>query len=413
MFDKKIREQLKVLLPEFPVIIGEASLHHDIDDLVALALPAMRFGVVDDVNTGMAFGNRVFRAVKGRFECIHITLADAVEADDKAVDYIRGKAASCDALIAVGGGTINDLCKYAAHLDNKPYIIFPTAASMNGYLSANASITIKSHKTTLPAILPKAVFCDLGVIANAPVRLSKSGLGDSLARPTAQADWLLSHLILDTHYDERPFSLLNDIEPELFDDAGGIAKNDFNALKTLMKLLLLSGTGMTIAGGSYPASQGEHKIAHTYNMLKKSSKKFKTLHGEEIAVTALYMAKRQETLLKLRYCHPHVGMAKGKFDKDYLSELFGNSLAEEFAVEFTKKQNLISQFQQGWNAKNWDNIREKIEAVMLMPDQVLNIINKASLSATPEEIGWNGNDFATACDTARFTRDRFTFLDME
>ena len=32
-----------------------------------------------------------------------------------------------DALIAIGSGTINDLCKYASAQDGKPYAVFATA----------------------------------------------------------------------------------------------------------------------------------------------------------------------------------------------------------------------------------------------------------------------------------------------
>ncbi len=404
MFNKKTKELLHGLMPSIPIIIGEKSLHHDIDDLVALALPSMRFAVVDDVNTDFAFGSRIFNGINGRFEALHITLADSLEADDEAINYIRKKTASCDALIAVGGGTINDLCKYAAHLDGKPYIVFPTAASMNGYLSANASITVKGHKTTFPAHLPKAVFCDFSVISSAPVRLTKSGLGDSLARPTAQADWLLSHLLFNSAYDEKSFKLLEDAEAELFDNAVGIAKNDQKTIKILMELLLLSGIGMTVAGGSYPASQGEHMIAHTYNMLKKSVKKYKTLHGEEIGITSLHMAKRQEFLLKIT---PKI--LEAKFDKQHLSELFGAPLTEEFVVELAKKQSLISSLEK----INWDSIAAKVEKIMMKSNQLESVLKQSESVANVEALGWENSYFKTACDTARFTRDRFTFLDIE
>lgn len=408
MFDKKTTERLHVLIPTLPVIIGEASLRHDIDDLVSQALPVKCFAIVDDVNTNLVFGNKIFNALKERFNCIHITLVDGIEADDETINYIRKKTSICDALIAVGSGTINDLCKYAAHLDNKPYLVFPTAASMNGYLSANASIAINAHKTAITAQLPTAIFCDFSVIAKAPVRLSKSGLGDSLARPTAQADWLLSHLLLGSFYDKKPFELLADIEPELFDNAAGIAKNDPKTIKTLMELLLLSGVGMTIAGGSYPASQGEHMIAHSYNMLKKPTNKFKSLHGEEIAITSLYTAKRQENLLNIT-----AKLYSKIFDKDYLSELFGSSLTAEFQTEFTKKQVLINQSDININQTKWDDISDKIDKIMMPSSQMENIIKKAELLATLEDLGWNKKDFSTACDVARFTRDRFTFLDVE
>ncbi len=409
MLSTKLSDSLKEFLPDLPLIIGESSLRHDLDDLITAALPFKNFAVVDDVNTEAAFGSRIHSSLKDRFSSSHITLHDGVHADSEAVNYIRNKSKKCDAIIAVGSGTISDLCKYASHLDRKPYIVFPTAASMNGYLSANASITAGGHKTTLPAHLPKAIFCDFGVIASAPIRLSKSGLGDSLARPTAQADWLLSHLLLNTKYDKRPFELLEGIEAELFDNAGGIAKNDPQTIITLIKTLLLSGAGMTIAGGSYPASQGEHMIAHTYNMLKSTRNKvklkgeFQALHGEEIALTSLYMAQLQEKLLNGK---PQFHTRQ--FDKNYMAGLFGDTLAEEFEQEFDKKTSLIN------NAPptKWDEIREQISKIMIPTRQIENILKKSESLMNIESIGWNEKDFTTACAAARFTRDRFTFLDI-
>ncbi len=410
MFNKKINEQLKLFLPDLPMIIGEASLHHDIDDLIRLYLPTKNLAVVDDVNTAAAFGGLVYKALKGNLVCEHVTLEDGVQADDETINHIRKKSGKCDALIAVGSGTISDLCKYAAHLDGKPYIVFPTAASMNGYLSASASITVKNHKTTLPASLPKAVFCDFGVITGAPPRLRKSGLGDSLARPTAQADWLLSHLLLGSKYDEQPFELLTDIEAELFDNAGGIAKTDPQTISILMKTLLLSGLGMTIAGGSYPASQGEHIIAHAYNMLKSTKNKikakgaFQALHGEEIGITTLYMAKLQEKLLAGK---PR--LATTKFNENYITNLFGDELSQEFKQAFDKKQELTNNIQSG----KWDEIREKITKITLTSKQIENILRLSASPMNINAIGWNDQDFSTACAAARFTRDRFTFLDIE
>ena len=79
---------------------------------------------------------------------------------------------------------------------------------MNGYTSMNAAITVEGHKKTLPAKAPLGVFIDLGVFAAAPVRMIRAGLGDSLCRSTAQADWLLSRHLRDTPYREAPFALL-------------------------------------------------------------------------------------------------------------------------------------------------------------------------------------------------------------
>ena len=53
-------------------------------------------------------------------------------------------------------------------------------------------------------------------MAAAPPRMIRSGLGDSLCRPTAQADWLLAHLLFDQPYRTMPFVLLEADEAQLF-----------------------------------------------------------------------------------------------------------------------------------------------------------------------------------------------------
>lgn len=413
MFNKKTGELLNSYLQEIPLMVAEKSLRHDIDDLVKLVFPSSRIAIIDDVNTAQALGNKIFSALKNKFRAEHITLNDGVEATYNIAEYIIANTKKSDFLVAVGSGTISDLCKYLSSKDNKSYITFPTAASMNGYLSANASITIDGHKTSIPCKLPEAVFCDLSVITSAPLRFTKSGFGDSLARPTAQADWLLSHLLLGTKYDERSFTLTYEIEQELFTDAKGIAKNDYKSIKTLMELLLLSGLGMTIAGGSYPASQGEHMIAHTYNMLKdsglkNSGKKIRLLHGEEIGVTSLYMANRQINLLETL---PRISTQE--FDKNYIVKLFGAKLAEEFAGEFSKKQQTIRIANCEISKKIWENVGEKLEPIASDLRQIENILKLSEVHSTLESIGWDDNDFNTTSTTARFTRDRFTFLDLE
>ena len=54
--------------------------------------------------------------------------------------------------------------------------------------------------------------------------------------------------------------------------------------------------GMYICKGSYPASMGEHLIAHSNELLYGKSVQ-QSFHGEQIAVTTLTMAMLQENIL--------------------------------------------------------------------------------------------------------------------
>ena len=103
-------------------------------------------------------------------------------------------------------------------------------------------------------------------MAAAPQRLIASGFGDSLARATAQADWLMAHLLLGKPYRETPFMLLADDEEAMIAAAPALKAGDVAAIELLVRTLVMSGFGMTLCGGSYPASQGEHLISHYIDM---------------------------------------------------------------------------------------------------------------------------------------------------
>lgn len=396
-------------------MLCERSLKSDIDDLVASIMPGVRYAVIDDAHTGEALGERISRALKTK----SIRLKTRPIADQQTVDEIRNATQSADMLVAVGSGTISDLCKYASFLDNKPYIVFPTAASMNGYLSANASITVNGYKKTLQAHMPKAVFCDLSVIAATPSRLNKSGLGDSLARSTAQADWLLSHLLLGMEYKELPFELLRPLEPVMLENARGIAKGNPDAIKTLLETLLLSGLGMTFSGGSYPASQGEHMIAHAYEMIDHAQHRAglspkpsagHTFHGEEIGVTALHMARLQQQLLRKTPV-----LQSLQFPEDMIRGVLGEAIGTEALGMYSRKRLHIERvaLDDDRLRQIWPEVAARIEKIILPPETIKDALQAAEAPEIPEAIGWQRDDYNTALTHARFLRDRFTFLDLE
>ena len=73
-----------------------------------------------------------------------------------------------DLVVAVGSGVINDLCKWASFQLKIPYVVVATAASMNGYSSANVAPTIAGVKMLIEARPPLAVVAEPAVIEQAP-----------------------------------------------------------------------------------------------------------------------------------------------------------------------------------------------------------------------------------------------------
>jgi glycerol-1-phosphate dehydrogenase [NAD(P)+] len=386
----------------------EPSLEGREAELIAALGLGGRLAVVSDATTRAVLGRRVERALDGIARIEAVVLPERPHADDATVARLRGETAAADALVAVGSGTINDLCKYVAAQDAKPYAVFATAPSMNGYTSVNAAITVAGHKKSLPAVAARGVFMDLSVLAAAPPRMIRSGLGDSLCRPTAQADWLLAHLLFERPYRTAPFALLAEDEAALFAEPGALLAGDLEAMARLARTLVLSGFGMTLCGGSYPASQGEHLIGHYIDMMAPELPE--AFHGEQIGVTTLVMARLYERLLA---GDPPRPTATAVTREDVVQH-FGSALGDSCWTEFAQKRlDTAGAEALGANlAARWDGIRDALGQVLRPAAELEAVLHAAGAPTRAAELGWPPTLTAGAILHAREIRNRYTALDL-
>ncbi len=395
-------------VPTRAVVIADTLAGEEAELMGALEL-GRSLAVVSDENTRRVLGARVAAALGSVARIAEIRLPGRPRADGATVEAIRRETKACDALVAVGSGTINDLCKCAAALDGKDYAVFGTAPSMNGYTSVNASITLDGHKKSLPAVAAAGVFLDLEVLSQAPPRMIRSGLGDSLCRPTAQADWLLAHLLLDRPYREAPFALLAEDEATLFANSAALMNGDLEAMHRLARTLVLSGFGMTICGGSFPASQGEHLISHYVEMMAPADWP-ESFHGEQIGVATLTMARLQERLL----ADGPPRLVASTVTEGAVKAHFGAALGEACWQAFAGKR-LDEDAAAALNARleeDWGRIRTRLTNVTRPAATLAAVLARAGAPTTPEALGWPPAFYWDAVRHAREIRDRYTFLDL-
>jgi glycerol-1-phosphate dehydrogenase [NAD(P)+] len=379
----------------------EAALVQDLDLGTRLALVA-------DADTWAALGSRISGALSSAFCVSPVILPAKPHADMQTVQQVRAHSSPVEALIAVGSGTINDLAKYAAHLDGKPYACFGTAPSMNGYVSMNAAIMDRGVKQSLPATAPRGVFLDIEILCKAPPRMIVAGFGDSICRSTAQSDWLLAHLLLDQRYRALPFHLLEQDEQALLAAPEGLATGDAGVMTLLARTLIMSGFGMAICGGSYPASQGEHLIAHFLEMRGDPAWP-ESLHGEQIAVTTLTMARIQADMLN----RAEIRVGTSSLTPTDLAARFGDAAGAACWSAFARKA-IDADRAAAINARlqtRWPDIRQAIHAVHRAPAALETALRRAGAPTRPAEIGIPEPAYREAVLHAREIRDRFTFLD--
>ncbi len=396
------------LAPAVPIrsIVIEPSLEGREADLVAGVGLTGRLAVVSDENTYEAMGRRVERALAD----VDGIVLDRPHADMETVKVLCERLAFADAVVAVGSGTVNDLCKYAAFLGGKDYAVFATAPSMNGYTTTTASITQSGVKMSLSAQAPLGAFFDLQVNAAAPVKLIRSGFGDCLCRSTAQVDWLLSHILLGTPYSESPFTLQEDDEAPLLDGAGALAECDLEVVTRLIRVLVLCGLGVCITGSTHHGSMSEHMISHYIDMFAGDGHPG-TLHGEQVGVAALSMNRLQNEIIGAD-APPEIGPTE--IDERRMIARFGKISGPACIREFRRKA-IDRQQAKVLNerlAADWPDVARRLRKVMLAPARLQAAMSALGAPTTGEALGLAPGFYNEAVLRAREIRDRFSILDI-
>jgi len=398
---------LKAEIP-FKTVVIEDSLLGAEADLIERTMPAGTYGVVADPDTYDAYGHTIAQSLGGR---VSIFVLDHPHADEGQVRALCDRTRHVDALIAVGSGTINDLCKYATACDGRSYSVFGTAPSMNGYTSTTASITLDSGlKTTKPAHAAKGVFLDVAVSAAAPQYLIAAGFGDSLCRSTAQVDWYFSHMLLGTEYATSPYVLQADDEEAILARSQGLGRRDHEAIGYLHRILTLGGFGISITGMSHPGSMGEHQISHWIDSFA-GERHPGTVHGQQVGVSSVTMARLQEIILG-RETAPTV--RPSLFDEMDIRARYPAAAVDD-CLQASRAKVMDAARVDRFNAdleRLWPVLRARLKAMAVPSATLAAHLRAAGGGATASEIGMDRDLYRDAVRYSKEMRNRYSMLDL-
>jgi glycerol-1-phosphate dehydrogenase [NAD(P)+] len=201
-------------------------------------------------------------------------------------------------MVALGSGSICDIAKEATRPDIVPLVVVQTANSVNAFSDDMAVILRDGVKRTVPSRWPDALVIDLSVIADAPARLNRSGIGELAAVLTAPADWYLAGAIgMDGSYDRRVVDLFREGADELAAIATGVERGDLDAIESACDLMTRSGLALGVAGRTAPMSGTEHTVSHLLDMSAETRGKPTGLHGAQVGVAAVVVATAWDRLL--------------------------------------------------------------------------------------------------------------------
>lgn len=207
-------------------------------------------------------------------------------------------ATDVNCIVALGGGRVLDVCKYASYISKCPLMSIPTTMANDGIASPIAVLKRQDNKPkSLGCAMPAMLLLDTQLIMNSPIQLIKAGIGDTISNYMALLDWEYAckngqdtmngyaYMMSKTSLDALMKTQYDCIGPEF--------------IEVLANSLVLSGIAMDFAGSSRPVSGSEHLFSHALDYYSETP----NLHGIQVALGTVATLKLigQEYLPVLQY----------------------------------------------------------------------------------------------------------------
>ena len=371
--------------------------------------------ILCDATTASVIGESVRKLLeKNGFGCTLFAIPDKKPEPDErtAGSAFMNFETSCDAVIGVGSGVINDMGKLLSAVTNRFYAIVATAPSVDGYASATSSVVRDGLKVSLDTRCPDVIIADTDILRNAPLPMLQAGLGDMLAKYVCLAEWRISHIINGEYYCPEIDSMITEALEVCTKNACKLAMRDEEAVKDIFEGLIITGIAMTYAGSSRPASGTEHYISHGWDMRHVEFGTPCSLHGIQCAIGTLVAIRAFE---RLRKCVPDKSRALGyvgAFDyntqKEQLRRLYGRA-----AEEMIKHEEDERKFDKAGHAGRletivnlWDEICDIIDQLP-SSGEIERLLSVAGAPTKPEEAGLETDSLPDIFKATKDIRDKY------
>ena len=295
------------------------------------------------------------------------------------VTAVARDAAECGAILSVGTGSLNDICRKAALDADRELAIYATAPSMDGFASGTAPIIENGAKATLPARQPTVIIADTRVLAASPAVLKAAGFGDVIGKYIALADWRISNLLTGEYYCERIADLVRDALRRMTEIADRVTEEDEETAAFIMETLLLTGIAMKLTECSRPASGAEHQISHLWGMKQLDAGIRSDFHGKKVGVSTAKLVRVYHRVADGDT--PAFTADRSSLESAHMAygERFRSFLDEMNRTPIAVTPELL--------AANWDKIRAIIKEEIPEEDKILDVMHRAGAATEYEEIG--------------------------
>lgn len=282
--------RLSHALPEMDIYIDRGLIERCADCVTRSGLGRKVLIVADSVTAGVA-ANAIESALRGAgFACrLCVLPGKDIEPTPGMVQFILSALdANTNFLLAVGSGVVTDLTRRSAFLARRPFAVFGTAASMDGYTSITSAMMIGGMKVSQYGKAARLLMFDTAILAAAPPLMQAAGVGDVVAKYNVLADWRLGRDVAGEHYCPLCAHLAETALAACTGSIEDIIACSEAGARVLIEALILAGLTVLIVGSTRPVASLEHNIAHHWEMTRMAEGGAALSHGISAGLGLVY-----------------------------------------------------------------------------------------------------------------------------
>ena len=323
-------------------------------------------------------------------------------ADMRQVEELESLCDECGGILAVGTGSIDDICRLCADRKQKDFAIFATAPSMDGFASDTAPITRNNFKMSYQARQPSVIMADTRILSRAPTELKSAGFGDMIAKYIALVDWKIASLLSGEYYCDRIANITETALKRIVALADKVTEQNEETAAAIFESLVLTGIAMGFAGCSRPASGAEHIVSHFWEIKKLESGELSDFHGKKVGVATVLINRLYRKTVEADQIQAH----EEHIDWDRVCTAYGPMLAKDMMK--MNQPTVTSGISPALLTEKWPEIRQIVQTILPTDQELLSLMRRAGAVVTPADVGVSDELCELGMKYHSFMRHRIT-----